>query len=115
MNPAGRRPCLRRLCSGRPSTTAWPEFGTVLGREGRALDQDVLLSPMTNVLRVPHAGRNFETFGEDPQLSSRMVTVEIQGIQSQGLIATVEHLAANNQEVNRMTVNAAADEWGFPG
>jgi beta-glucosidase len=86
------------------------EFGVVVGREGRALGQDVLLSPMTNIIRVPHAGRNFETFGEDPLLASRMVSAQVQGIQSQGLIATVKHLAANNQEADRMTVNAVVDE-----
>lgn len=85
-------------------------FGSIIGREGRALGQDVLLSPMTNIIRVPQAGRNFETFGEDPVLCSRMVRAEVQGIQSQGLIATVKHLAANNQEADRMTVNAAVDE-----
>lgn len=86
------------------------EFGVVVGREGRALGQDVLLSPMTNIIRVPHAGRNFETFGEDPLLSARMVVAQVRGIQSQGLIATVKHLAANNQEADRMTVNAVVDE-----
>ncbi len=38
-------------------------FGEVIGREGRALRQDVLLSPMVNLVRVPQAGRNFETLG----------------------------------------------------
>lgn len=86
------------------------EFGRVIGLEGRTLGQDVLLSPMTNIIRVPHAGRNFETLGEDPLLCSRMVAAEVEGIQSQGLIATVKHLAANNQETERLTVNAVVDE-----
>ncbi|MGW2639146.1 glycoside hydrolase family 3 C-terminal domain-containing protein [Streptomyces sp. NPDC001348] len=86
------------------------EFGRVVGRDGRALGQDVLLSPMTNIIRVPYAGRNFETFSEDPLLSSRMVSGEIGGIQSQGLIATVKHYAENNQEDNRMGVNVNVDE-----
>nr|WP_244321515.1 glycoside hydrolase family 3 N-terminal domain-containing protein [Streptomyces melanosporofaciens] len=42
------------------------EYGRTIGREGRALGQDVLLSPMVNLIRTPYAGRNFETFGEDP-------------------------------------------------
>ncbi|MGW0943540.1 glycoside hydrolase family 3 C-terminal domain-containing protein [Streptomyces sp. NPDC002623] len=85
-------------------------FGQVIGRDGRALGQDVLLSPMTNIIRVPYAGRNFETFSEDPLLSSRMVAGEIEGVQSQGLIATVKHYAENNQEDNRMGVNVNVDE-----
>lgn len=85
-------------------------FGQVIGRDGRALGQDVLLSPMTNIIRVPYAGRNFETFSEDPLLSSRMVSGEIRGVQSQGLIATVKHYAENNQEDNRMGVNVNVDE-----
>lgn len=85
-------------------------YGQELGREGRALGQDVLLSPMTNIIRVPQAGRNFETFSEDPLLSSRMVSEEVKGIQGQGLIATVKHYALNNQETDRTTVDVRADE-----
>ncbi|MEW1780019.1 glycoside hydrolase family 3 C-terminal domain-containing protein [Streptomyces sp. NPDC086777] len=86
------------------------EFGRTVGRDGRALGQDVLLAPMTNIIRVPYAGRNFETFSEDPLLSSRMVADEVEGVQSQGLIATVKHYAENNQEDNRMGVNVHVDE-----
>lgn len=85
-------------------------YGAVLGREGRALRQDVLLSPMTNIIRVPQAGRNFETFSEDPLLSSRMVAAEVRGVQSEGLIATVKHYALNNQETDRTTVDVRVDE-----
>ncbi|WP_427917237.1 glycoside hydrolase family 3 C-terminal domain-containing protein [Streptomyces sp. cg40] len=86
------------------------EFGRAVGRDGRALGQDVLLAPMTNTIRVPYAGRNFETFSEDPLLNSRMVAGEVEGVQSQGLIATVKHYAENNQEDNRMGVNVNVDE-----
>ncbi|MFJ9900773.1 glycoside hydrolase family 3 C-terminal domain-containing protein [Streptomyces sp. NPDC091280] len=86
------------------------EFGRTVGRDGRALGQDVLLAPMTNTIRVPYAGRNFETFSEDPLLSSRMVAGEVEGVQSQGLITTVKHYAENNQEDNRMGVNVNVDE-----
>ena len=85
-------------------------FGQVIGREGRARNQDVLLSPMVNIVRVPLAGRNFETFGEDPLLAGRMVAEEIRGIEGEGLIATVKHYAANNFEHERMSVSADIDE-----
>ncbi|MGW5422425.1 glycoside hydrolase family 3 C-terminal domain-containing protein [Streptomyces sp. NPDC003943] len=85
-------------------------YGQVIGREGRALGQDVLLSPMVNLIRTPYAGRNFETFAEDPLLSADLVAAEVRGIQAEGLIATVKHLALNNQERDRMTVDVRAGE-----
>ncbi|WP_308298937.1 glycoside hydrolase family 3 C-terminal domain-containing protein [Streptomyces sp. GESEQ-35] len=85
-------------------------YGKVLGHEGRALGQDVVLAPMANNIRVPHGGRNFETFSEDPLVTSRTAAAEIKGIQGQGLMATVKHFAGNNQETDRFTVDAAIDE-----
>lgn len=85
-------------------------YGQVIGREGRALGQDVLLSPMVNLIRTPYAGRNFETFSEDPLLSGDLVAAEIRGIQGEGLIATVKHFALNNQEKDRMSVDVRVDE-----
>ncbi|MGW5617860.1 beta-glucosidase [Streptomyces sp. NPDC003877] len=85
-------------------------YGRVIGREGRALGQDVLLSPMVNLIRTPYAGRNFETFSEDPLLTSHLVAAEIEGVQSVGLIATVKHFALNNQERDRMSVDVRVDE-----
>ncbi|MFJ4829090.1 beta-glucosidase [Streptomyces sp. NPDC088747] len=85
-------------------------YGQVIGREGRALGQDVLLSPMVNLIRTPYAGRNFETFSEDPLLSADLVAAEIRGIQGEGLIATVKHFALNNQEKDRMSVDVRVDE-----
>lgn len=85
-------------------------YGQVIGSEGRALGQDVLLSPMANIVRVPHAGRNFETFGEDPVLMQSMVKQEVAGVQDAGLIATIKHYVANNQENNRRGVSANVDE-----
>jgi len=86
------------------------KYGEVIGRDGRALGQDVLLSPMVNIIRVPYAGRNFETFSEDPLVSANTVAQEVAGIQSQGLIATTKHFAENNQENNRNNVNVNVDE-----
>ncbi|WHX23041.1 glycoside hydrolase family 3 C-terminal domain-containing protein [Streptomyces malaysiensis subsp. malaysiensis] len=86
------------------------EYGRTIGREGRALGQDVLLSPMVNLIRTPYAGRDFETFGEDPLLTSQLVAEEIRGIQAEGLIATVKHFALNNQEHERESIDVVVDE-----
>jgi beta-glucosidase len=84
-------------------------YGSVLGREAQARHQDVLFGPMANLVRVPLAGRNFETLGEDPLLQSRLVEREVEAIQRAGTIATIKHFAENNQENNRMGVNVNVD------
>ena len=86
------------------------QYGNVIGVEARALDQDILLSPMVNIVRTPQAGRNFETLGEDPLLAGKLVASEIKGIQDKGLMATVKHFAANNQETERGTGISVVDE-----
>ncbi|MFJ9075338.1 glycoside hydrolase family 3 C-terminal domain-containing protein [Streptomyces sp. NPDC102278] len=86
------------------------EYGRVLGREGRALGQDVLLAPMANLIRTPFAGRNFETFAEDPKLTADLVAEVVRGIQDEGMIATVKHFALNNQERGRDTIDVVVAE-----
>jgi len=85
-------------------------YGVIIGREAKALGEDLMEAPDINIARVPQNGRTFEAFGEDPYLVSRMAVAEIQGIQSQGIIANVKHYAANNQENNRGSVNVIVDE-----
>ncbi|WP_286691220.1 glycoside hydrolase family 3 C-terminal domain-containing protein [Aeromicrobium sp. REDSEA-S38_B2] len=86
------------------------KYGEVLGREGRAARQDVILGPMVNNIRVPQAGRNFETFSEDPLLTGRIAASQVRGVQSQGLMTSVKHYAANTQETDRYTTDVDIDE-----
>ncbi|MFE3558839.1 glycoside hydrolase family 3 C-terminal domain-containing protein [Streptomyces sp. NPDC059193] len=86
------------------------EYGRVLGREGRALGQDVLLAPMAHLIRTPYAGRNSETFAEDPRLTADLVAAMVRGIQDEGLIATAGHFALGDQEHGRDTVDVIATE-----
>ena len=83
---------------------------SAIGVETLARGQDVLLSPMVNVVRVPLAGRNFETFGEDPYLLSRMAVAHIRGVQEQGVMANAKHYILNNQEWDRRRMSVTADE-----
>ncbi|MEU6312006.1 glycoside hydrolase family 3 C-terminal domain-containing protein [Streptomyces sp. NPDC047014] len=85
-------------------------YGRLLGREGRALGQDVLLAPMVNLIRTPYAGRNFETFSEDPRLTADLAGETVRGIQDEGLIAAVKHFALHHQEQGRDTVDAIVSE-----
>ncbi|HEY3835604.1 MAG TPA: glycoside hydrolase family 3 C-terminal domain-containing protein [Bryobacteraceae bacterium] len=85
-------------------------YGTVIGKEAKALANGFLEGPDINIARVPQNGRTFEAFGEDPFLVGQMAANEIAGIQSQGIIAEAKHYAGNNQEVNRATINDIIDE-----
>jgi len=59
----------------------------VIGREDRALGIDVSLQPFVNIDRDLEFGRGYNTFGEDPLLTSEMGVAEIKGIQSQHVMA----------------------------
>ncbi len=85
-------------------------YGSALGRETKAKERNTILGPCVNINRVPHGGRNFESYGEDPFLTSRIAVLYIKGVQSQGVVATTKHFAVNNQETDRMFVNAKVDK-----
>lgn len=86
------------------------DFGVALGRDSRSRGVNFLLGPGVNIARAPMAGRNFEYLGEDPFLSSNLVVNYIKGVQSQGVVATVKHFAANNQEYDRDNISSDIDE-----
>jgi beta-glucosidase len=84
--------------------------GKVIGQEARARGKHIMLGPGVNIQRTPLCGRNFEYFGEDPFLASRIAVGYIRGVQSQGVASCVKHFAANNQEQNRDTIDVEMDE-----
>ena len=86
------------------------EFGAALASEARAVGADVVLGPAVNICRTPLNGRTFEYFTEDPELNRRLTVACIQGIQSRGVAACVKHFAANNQETDRMRIDARVGE-----
>jgi beta-glucosidase len=68
--------------------------GEVIGRDARAMGQDVVLEPFVNLDRDTSWSRGFNTFGEDPLLTGQTGAAEITGIQSQGTMAQVKHYIA---------------------
>ena len=84
--------------------------GKVIGQEVKALGRDMILGPTVNIARQPLWGRNFEGYGEDPYLAGRLVAGYIKGVQGEGVIATVKHFAANNQEFERHRIDEKIDE-----
>lgn len=86
------------------------QLGEALGRDCRSRGVNFLLAPGVNIARAPMTGRNFEYLGEDPLLASRLVVNYIKGVQSQGVVATVKHFAANNQEYDRNNISSDINE-----
>ncbi len=84
--------------------------GQAIGQEVKALGRDMILGPTVNINRVPLWGRNFEGYGEDPYLSGRMGVAYIHGVQAEGVIPSVKHFAANNEEFERHRIDAHVDE-----
>lgn len=71
--------------------------GVLLGREARALGLDVLNGPQIDLARNPLWGRNSTSLSEDPLLASRLGVAQIEGIQSQGVLATPKHYVGYTQ------------------
>ncbi|HEV2484127.1 MAG TPA: glycoside hydrolase family 3 C-terminal domain-containing protein [Terracidiphilus sp.] len=86
------------------------KLGEALGKDSRARNVNFLLGPGVNIARSPIGGRNFEYLSEDPYLNSTIVVPFIEGVQSQGVIATVKHYALNDQEFNRHNASSDVDE-----
>jgi beta-glucosidase len=84
--------------------------GESMGRDARARGVHFVLAPGMNIYRAPMNGRNFEYFGEDPYLASRMAVSVVEGIQNQSVIATIKHFVANNMEYGRMDHSSDVDE-----
>jgi beta-glucosidase-like glycosyl hydrolase len=84
--------------------------GKAHAEEAKAKGINVLLGPCVGPLgRMPAGGRNWEGFGADPYLQGVAGAETIKGIQSEGVMATIKHFVANEQEHFRQSW-----EWGLP-
>ncbi len=88
------------------------ETGACFARECRANEKMVtwLFRPGVNLKRSVLCGRNFQYFSEDPVLTGEMAGSYIQGLQKNGVAATLKHYLCNNQEYERMTTNSVVSE-----
>lgn len=83
------------------------ELGEAIGEEGTIGDKTTgqpyssIYAPGVNIHRSPFGGRCSEYFSEDPFISGMMGAAEVQGIQSRGVLPTVKHFVANEQETHR--------------
>src|SRR6516162_3042112 len=85
-------------------------LAAALGTEARSKGVDILLAPTINLMRTPLAGRGFECFSEDPELTARIAVAYVTGVQSAGVVTTVKHYVGNDSETERWTYDARIAE-----
>lgn len=94
--------------------------GQLVGQEAYTKGLDVVQGPDLNLARVPLSGRIFESFGEDPFLTSALGVANIEGIQATGEMALAKHFTAYSQETARariqqdVTARALAELYNAP-
>ncbi|OBT85273.1 hypothetical protein VE02_06505 [Pseudogymnoascus sp. 03VT05] len=86
------------------------EAGTLMGKETIAKGAHVILGPTVNMQRSPLGGRGFESFSEDPVLAGSSAAAIVNGIQETGVVASIKHFIANDQEHQRMAVDSIITE-----
>lgn len=87
------------------------QFGRKVAAEMEEFHINLWLAPGLNIHRNPLCGRNFEYYSEDPFLAGTLAAAVTRGVQSRpGCGVTIKHFACNNQEDNRMGVDAHISE-----
>ena len=84
-------------------------YGSVIGRELRAMGFNMSIGGGMDLIREPRNGRNFEYSSEDPILAGTMVGQLARGVQSNHIMGDIKHYVLNDQETGRNTLNAELD------
>ncbi|MFS8055619.1 glycoside hydrolase family 3 C-terminal domain-containing protein [Rhizobium sp. BR 317] len=86
------------------------QMGTALARQAKSKGAAVLLAPTVNIHRSGLNGRNFECYSEDPMLTGELAVAYIEGVQAEGIAATIKHFVGNESEIERQTISSDIDE-----
>ncbi|WPU25194.1 glycoside hydrolase family 3 C-terminal domain-containing protein [Cedecea neteri] len=86
------------------------KMGQALGLECQQMGVGILLGPGINIRRTPLAGRGYEYYSEDPVVSGDIAAALINGLQAEGVGASLKHFAANNSEFRRTEMDSVIDE-----
>lgn len=85
-------------------------IGKALAEEVKSKGAHASLAPTVNIQRSVTNGRNFECYSEDPELTADLAVAMIDGLQGEGIAATVKHFAGNESEIERTTISSEIDE-----
>ncbi|MDX8523620.1 glycoside hydrolase family 3 C-terminal domain-containing protein [Mesorhizobium sp. MSK_1335] len=86
------------------------QLGEALARECQEFGVHLLLGPGINIRRTPLGGRSYEYYSEDPVLTGDFAAGVIKGLQENGVGASLKHLACNNSEIERTTMDSVVEE-----
>jgi beta-glucosidase len=86
------------------------QASSIVARQALEKSARVLLAPTVNLHRHPLSGRNFECFSEDPVLTGKLAAAYIEGVQQNGVVATIKHFVGNEVEYERNTASSEIDE-----
>ncbi|WP_144795833.1 glycoside hydrolase family 3 N-terminal domain-containing protein [Microbacterium paludicola] len=89
------------------------EMGALIGESMREIGIHQGLAPVLDVVRDPRWGRVDECIGEDPYLVGTVGTAYVQGLQSEGVHATLKHFlgySASRAGRNHAPVSAGSRE-----
>ena len=86
------------------------QASAIVARQALEKGARVLLAPTVNLHRHPLWGRNFECFSEDPVLTGKLAVAFIDGVQNNGVVATIKHFVGNEVEHERNTSSSEIDE-----
>lgn len=96
-------------------------YGETVAEEARATGHQVLLGPGADLIRQPYWGRAGENPGEDPLLTSRLITPFVAAVGDENVIANLKHFLGYQQEVNRgngqntiASDRALMEVWSYP-
>lgn len=84
--------------------------GRLMAKEAIAKSAAVILGPTTNMQRGPLGGRGFESFSEDPYLAGISTSSIVNGMQSEGVAATLKHFVCNDLEDQRFSSDSIVSE-----
>ncbi len=82
--------------------------GRTKAEEWRARGRNCTLGPGMTLIYHPQDGRSAEYFSEDPYLSGQIAAADVDGLQSNGVMATIKHYACNSVELNRTSENSVS-------
>ncbi|KAG8948268.1 hypothetical protein FRC04_009906 [Tulasnella sp. 424] len=86
------------------------EAGAFLAAEAKLKSAVCLLAPTCNIQRNPLGGRAFESFSEDPHLSGTLAAAYVNGLQKNGVAATIKHFVCNDQEHERTAASSEVSD-----